>query len=85
MDARRREFLKKAGQSAPVLSAASFGQYGAFFPLSEAGATTAEAARAVTVGIMAPSHCAAPYAYAHVKDLFAKQGVDVQLKYYQTC
>lgn len=76
----RRDFLKQAGTSALVLSAASFAPFGAFLPLGRAKA--AGGARA-TVGIMAPSHCAAPYAYASVKGLFEKYGVDVDLRFYQ--
>ena len=80
----RREFLRKAGQSALVLSAASFGDFGAFFKwISESWASTAPSGDPVSVGIMAPSHCAAPYAYAAVKEIFAKNGVDARLVYYQ--
>ena len=75
----RRDFLKQAGTSALVLSAASFAPFGAFFPLGRAKAAGGKA----TVGIMAPSHCAAPYAYASVKGLFEKHGVDVELRFYQ--
>jgi nitrate/nitrite transport system substrate-binding protein len=79
----RREFLRKAGQSALVLSAASFGDFGAFFQISESLASTAPSGEPVSVGIMAPSHCAAPYAYAAVKEIFAKNGVDARLVSYQ--
>ena len=79
----RREFLRKAGRSALVLSAASFADFGAFFRMSESLAAPPPSGGRISVGIMAPSHCAAPYAYAAVKGLFEKNGVDAELAYYQ--
>lgn len=79
----RREFLKKAGRSALVLSAASFAQFDAFYRLTESRAASPPSGDEITIGIMAPSHCAAPYAYAAVTNLFAKHGVNARIKYYQ--
>jgi len=78
----RRDFLKTAGRSALLLSAASFSPFGAFFPMKNSLAASVPD-HEIAVGIMAPSHCAAPYAFASVKDLFAKHGANVRIEYYQ--
>lgn len=83
--ATRREFLKAAGASLLTLSAAQLAGFGAPFRLSQARASefAGQGTKNVSVGIMTPSHCAAPYVYADLKQLYEKNGIKADLVYYQ--
>lgn len=81
--ATRREFLTATGASLLALSAARLEDLGALFRVPEARAAEFTGTKNVSVGIMAPSHCAAPYVYSQVKGLYAKNGLNADVVLYQ--
>lgn len=79
----RREFLTAAGGSLLALSAAQLADLGALFGVKAAHAADFKGTQQVSVGIMAPSHCAAPYVFAGIKGFYEKNGVKANLVLYQ--
>ncbi len=81
--ATRREFLAATGASLLALSAAQLADLGALFGVPTAGADEFKGTKSVSIGILAPSHCAAPYVYSDVKGLYEKNGLNANLVFYQ--
>lgn len=79
----RREFLTAAGSSLLALTAAQLGGLGALLRVPEARAAGFTGTKNVSVGIMAPSHCAAPYVYSQAKGLYEKNGIKADVVLYQ--
>src|SRR5512134_1370216 len=79
----RREFLTATGASLLALTAAPLADLGALLRVAPAQAREFKGTKSVSVGIMAPSHCAAPYVYAGVKELYAKNGLKADVVLYQ--
>jgi nitrate/nitrite transport system substrate-binding protein len=78
----RREFLATTGTALLALSTAHLADLGALFRVSGAQAAEFKGTKNVSVGIMTPSHCAAPYVYADVKGFYAKNGLKADIVLY---
>jgi nitrate/nitrite transport system substrate-binding protein len=78
----RREFLTAAGTSLLALSAAQLADLGALFRVPGAHAAEFKGTKNVSVGIMTPSHCAAPYVYSEIKGLYEKNGLKADVVLY---
>jgi nitrate/nitrite transport system substrate-binding protein len=79
----RREFLAATGGALLALSASELAGLGAFFRVPGAHAAEFKGTKDVSVGIMTPSHCAAPYVYADIKDLYEQNGLKADVVVYQ--
>lgn len=80
--ATRREFLTTAGGALLALSAAQLADLGALFRVPAARAAEFKGTKSVSVGIMTPSHCAAPYVYSDIKGLYEKNGLKADIVLY---
>ena len=78
----RREFLTAAGAALLALSAAQLADLGALFRVPGARAAEFKGTKNVSVGIMTPSHCAAPYVYSEIKGLYEKNGLKADIVLY---
>jgi len=78
----RREFLTATGGALLALSAAQLADLGALFRMPAAQAADFKGTKNVSVGILTPSHCAAPYVYADIKGFYEKNGVKADLVLY---
>jgi len=78
----RREFLTTAGGALLALSAAQLADIGALFRVPAANAVEFKGTKSVSVGIMTPSHCAAPYVYSEIKGLYEKNGLKADIVLY---
>jgi nitrate/nitrite transport system substrate-binding protein len=80
--ATRREFLTTAGSALFALSAAQLADLGALLSVPAARAAEFKGTKSVSVGIMTPSHCAAPYVYADLKGFYEKNGLKADIVLY---
>jgi nitrate/nitrite transport system substrate-binding protein len=80
--ATRREFLATAGGALLAVSAAQLADLGALFRMPGAHAAEFKGTKNVSVGIMTPSHCAAPYVYSDIKGLYEKNGLKADVVLY---
>jgi nitrate/nitrite transport system substrate-binding protein len=81
----RREFLTAAGGALAALSVAQLADLGALFRVPQASAAgfTGAGTKSVSVGILAPSHCAAPYVFAEARGFYEKNGIKADVVLYQ--
>lgn len=79
----RREFLGAAGASLLSLSAGRLAGLDALFAPAAAHAAEFKGTKGVSVGVLAPSHCAAPYVFADVRELYGKNGLKAEVVFYQ--